>query len=115
MNKFHLKQEYNKLLTRYEKGVAYLDDESISVENREKYIPMMFGIIKKLAELSDTIKNYELILVGYQNYIKAMEQEEPIRTTLLKKMGCDSEEVALENLRVLEKALFKLEQLEQSN
>jgi len=51
------------------------------------------------------IEDYNLFLKVYKNYIKALEQEEPTKTAILKIMSCQSEIEALENIKALTNGL----------
>lgn len=48
MSILKLKQEYNALLMRQYKAVAYLDDDNNSAADREKWIPTYKKIIEEL-------------------------------------------------------------------
>lgn len=43
--------EYNELLDRQRKGAQYLDNNSIPLEEREKWKPEYAKILKRLSEL----------------------------------------------------------------
>lgn len=80
MNLIELKQEYNKLLARYRKAEQYLDDNTIPLLTREKYIPELQKIIDNLGTMITDIQKYEditeeQILYGFkedQNNVKTI-------------------------------------------
>ena len=63
-----LKRQYNDLLMVYCRAEAYLDDESIKLEEKEKHIGRASEIIKGLNKILGEIKNYtaDEVLNGFQ-------------------------------------------------
>ena len=45
--------EHDRLMERYCKGMAYLDDNSIPAEQREKWVEEFTNICKKLSEIME--------------------------------------------------------------
>jgi hypothetical protein len=52
-----LKQNYNYLVARYKKAVAYLENESIPQTTREKHIPDYRKITNKMSEILGDFKH----------------------------------------------------------
>lgn len=67
-NTLTLKREYNELLKREAKAETYLNDNSIPLETREKYIGEYKKILDRLNELLRLIGRYkrEEILEGFK-------------------------------------------------
>lgn len=49
--------EHDRLMERYRKGMAYLDDNSIPAEQREKWQGEFTKICKRLSEIMEDGKN----------------------------------------------------------
>jgi hypothetical protein len=64
----NFKAEYNKLLERHKKAIIYLDDNSIPIREREKYIPHLQEIIERLNKLLSEIGTYtqEEVINGFK-------------------------------------------------
>jgi hypothetical protein len=60
-----LKQQYNALLERHYKAAAYLDNQSIQIDEREKWVPSYRELVKELGRVLDKI--------GLYSDIEAME------------------------------------------
>jgi len=59
-----LRTEYNILLKRAQKGEAYLDNENIDVQKREKWIPEFLKIARRMGEIIRKLGNvtaYEIL------------------------------------------------------
>jgi len=56
-----MEQRLKMLLARISKAEKYLDDNSYSIEEREKYIPLYRRLLKEATICLDTLKvNYRL-------------------------------------------------------
>ncbi len=52
-----LKKQYNDVLIRHYKGKKYLDDDSILIENREKWVPEFTNILHELSRILKAIED----------------------------------------------------------
>lgn len=59
-----LKQQYNRLLKRFLAGSKYLDDNSISIETREKWLPEYEKIRAEMEQLLLQVKHTEENILG---------------------------------------------------
>jgi hypothetical protein len=48
-------EKYNQLLQRHEKAAIYLDNPTIAIEEKEKYIPVYLAILKELSKILEQI------------------------------------------------------------
>jgi hypothetical protein len=55
--------QYNILLARHYKAIAYFDNPDISKEQKEKFIPQYKEIVEALGDLLDTIGEYSEVEV----------------------------------------------------
>lgn len=62
-----LKLRYNALLQRYHRGALYMENETVAVSEREKYVPALFTITCELSTLLADIGGYtdEEVLNGF--------------------------------------------------
>jgi len=66
MNDFQKKQ-YNSLVKRYKEAERFMDDNTKTIEEREKWIPQLQGLLK---DMHDIAKEFKLTKEEIENGIK---------------------------------------------
>ena len=66
MNVYSLMNAYDKLLKRYMAGMKYLDNESISIEEKEKCLKPLQDMNRKLSLLIDEISERDIEVSDFE-------------------------------------------------